>query len=124
MHPRCPCSLSDKGSELRFTSYTPSLIATASVAAAANGLNWIKKPWTTLEELLRILQQITGIEANAIYRCVEQIEEIVESNRNVSQPTVAKISTPPPYVNKISSPTNSSSISQPETPTDVQDVHF
>ncbi|XP_076305890.1 G1/S-specific cyclin-D3-like [Tachypleus tridentatus] len=110
--------------ELKFTPYSPSLIATASVAAAANGLHWIKKQWSTLDELLRMLQQITGIEAKTIWCCVEQIEEIVESNRNTSQTTLTKSNITPPSGNKASSSSNSLSSSQPETPTDVQDVLF
>ncbi|XP_023220094.1 G1/S-specific cyclin-D3-like [Centruroides sculpturatus] len=68
------CSIDDQ-----FASYPPSLIATASVAAAADGLEGMDKPWNDLDELLSLLQQITGIEAASVGCVVHRIERAVRS---------------------------------------------
>lgn len=103
-----------------FLPYLPSLIATASVAAAADGLNWIKKPWNSLGELLTLLQQITGIDSMTIRSCVQQIERLVASEVAVLKST----STPPNGTSKVNCKTASDRRASSDTPTDVQNVRI
>lgn len=102
-----------------FLSYPPSLIATASVAAAADGLNWMEKPWNNLTELLLLLQQITGIEVTSIRSCVQQIEQVVTSEMAV---VLKSNPTPPNGSSKVNC--KATGVGQPETPTDVQNVQI
>ena len=49
-------------SEYKFSMYTPSMIAAASVAAALHGLDWTGKSGYSLAWLLNELTRITAIE--------------------------------------------------------------
>ncbi|OAD54167.1 G1/S-specific cyclin-D3 [Eufriesea mexicana] len=63
--------------EYKFSMYTPSMIAAASVAAALHGLDWTGKSGYGLAGLLDELTRITAIEQDYLQSCLEQIEEMV-----------------------------------------------
>ncbi|KAK2589340.1 hypothetical protein KPH14_007887 [Odynerus spinipes] len=63
--------------EYKFSMYTPSMIAAASVAAALHGLDWTGKSGYGLAGLLDELTRITAIEQDYLQGCLEQIEEMV-----------------------------------------------
>ncbi|XP_014212942.1 G1/S-specific cyclin-D3 [Copidosoma floridanum] len=65
--------------EYKFSMYTPSMIAAASVAAALHGLDWTNKSGYNLAWLLNELTRITGIEQDYLVSCLEQIEEMVRT---------------------------------------------
>ncbi|XP_011498355.1 PREDICTED: G1/S-specific cyclin-D2 [Ceratosolen solmsi marchali] len=65
--------------EYKFSMYTPSMIAAASVAAALHGLDWTGKSGYSLAWLLHKLTRITAIEQDYLQSCLEQIEEMVRS---------------------------------------------
>ncbi|CAN7994672.1 unnamed protein product, partial [Ixodes pacificus] len=111
----------------RFTSYSPSLLATASVAAAIHGLN---RPLSCpRNEVVTTLEQITHVEADQITQCVQDIEVLMATSfAAFQQPPHSKVNSPSTaYAStKLSSSNVPSTLdsSQPNTPTDVQDVNF
>ncbi|XP_043268211.1 G1/S-specific cyclin-D2 [Venturia canescens] len=70
--------------EYKFSMYTPSMIAAASVAAALHGLDWTGKSGYGLSGLLDELTRITAIEQDYLQGCLEQIEEMVSQARGIS----------------------------------------
>ncbi|CAN7995593.1 unnamed protein product, partial [Ixodes hexagonus] len=111
----------------RFTSYSPSLLASASVAAAVHGLN---RPLNcSRDKVVSTLEQITHVEADQITQCVQDIEVLMASSfaafqqpphSKVNSGTAAYTST---KLNSNNVPSTTES-SQPNTPTDVQDINF
>nr|KAF7408993.1 hypothetical protein H0235_013845 [Vespula pensylvanica] len=61
----------------KFSMYTPSMIAAASIAAALHGLDWTGKSGFGLAGLFDELTRITAIEQDYLRGCLEQIEEMV-----------------------------------------------
>lgn len=55
-------SLASRVADYQFSLHPPSMIASASLAAALHGLEWTKRSGCVLDELLARLQHITGIE--------------------------------------------------------------
>ncbi|KAL2731319.1 G1/S-specific cyclin-D2 [Vespula squamosa] len=63
--------------EYKFSMYTPSMIAAASIAAALHGLDWTGKSGIGLAGLFDELTRITAIEQDYLRGCLEQIEEMI-----------------------------------------------
>ncbi|XP_014610602.1 PREDICTED: G1/S-specific cyclin-D2 [Polistes canadensis] len=63
--------------EYKFLTYTPSMVAAASIAAALHGLDWTRKSGFGISVLLDHLTSITTIEQDYLRGCLEQIEEMV-----------------------------------------------
>jgi hypothetical protein len=98
----------------------PSLLATASISAAVRGLN---SP--SAATVLTSVCAMTRVDPAAAEHVVRHIERVVASETASLQPL-------PTTSNKVASSASSSAkvmsgaeeTGQPETPTDVQDVHF
>ncbi|KAH8029692.1 hypothetical protein HPB51_002714 [Rhipicephalus microplus] len=119
--------------EYHFMSYSPALIATSSVAAAVHGLRGHLFTTTAQDELTSALERITHVRTVDIRRCVLEIETLMASNiAALGQPqSQAKgdSATLTPYGTNISNALEApsgadSNFSQPDTPTDVQDITF
>ncbi|KAK9299384.1 hypothetical protein QLX08_007558 [Tetragonisca angustula] len=119
--------------EYKFSMYTPSMIAAASVAAALHGLDWTGKSGYGLAGLLDELTRITAIEQDYLQGCLEQIEEMV--SQAVTAERIGGAShqvTGPPLSGAPQRPLGDEITSQEKilehekagTPTDVRDVHF
>ncbi|GLH01772.1 G1/S-specific cyclin-E [Gryllus bimaculatus] len=125
--------------DFKFSLYTPSIIAAASIAAALHGLGWSSKSGYTLRELLELLHRITAIEIDYLQGCLTQIDEMVTMNSqgmatssdisgNGNQVNVS--STHPANTRPPDHPLGSSGADKilesgkAGTPTDVHDVHF
>ncbi|KAL3197923.1 hypothetical protein MRX96_044625 [Rhipicephalus microplus] len=119
--------------EYHFMSYSPALIATSSVAAAVHGLRGHLFTTTAQDELTSALERITHVRTVDIRRCVLEIETLMASNiAALGQPqSQAKgdSATLTLYGTNISNALEAPSgadpnFSQPDTPTDVQDITF
>ncbi|KYN21410.1 G1/S-specific cyclin-D2 [Trachymyrmex cornetzi] len=123
--------------EYKFSMYTPSMIAAASVAAALHGLDWTGKSGYGLAGLLDELTRITAIEQDYLQGCLEQIEEMISQAGHVSTEVSGNgsghqtMSTGVPSVPQRplgdQNNTSQEKILEHEkagTPTDVRDVHF
>jgi hypothetical protein len=107
-------------SEPEFIQSRPSLLAAASIGAAVRGLN---SP--SAATALASVCALTRVDPASAERVVRHIESVVASETASLQPL-------PTAGNKVSSSSSSSGklmsvadgSGQPETPTDVQDVHF
>nr|CAD7572594.1 unnamed protein product [Timema californicum] len=60
-----------------FSMYTPSIIASSSIAAALHGLDWTTKSSCSLNQLLDLLHRITAIEKDFLQSCLQKIEDMV-----------------------------------------------
>lgn len=98
--------------DFNFSLYPPSMVAAASVGAAVQGLLWLNKQWSSQKELLTRLHQILGIEVDCLRHCLEQIESMVAPPSNKSSNKLEAIVV-----------IDGENV-KPDTPTDVQDVHF
>ncbi|XP_067212632.1 G1/S-specific cyclin-D2 isoform X1 [Linepithema humile] len=127
--------------EYKFSMYTPSMIAAASVAAALHGLDWTRKSGYGLAGLLHELTRITAIEqvsGDYLQGCLEQIEEMIEEahaahvgtenpgSGNGHQTMSTGISSAPqrPLGDQNTSQEKILEHEKAGTPTDVRDVHF
>ncbi|XP_036149822.1 G1/S-specific cyclin-D2 [Monomorium pharaonis] len=123
--------------EYKFSMYTPSMIAAASVAAALHGLDWTGKSGYGLAGLLHELTRITAIEQDYLQGCLEQIEEMISQAAHVSTESsgtgsghqTMSAGVPSASQRPLGDPNNTSQekILEHEkagTPTDVRDVHF
>ncbi|XP_012254914.2 G1/S-specific cyclin-D2 [Athalia rosae] len=116
--------------EYKFSMYTPSMIAAASVAAALHGLDWTGKSGYGLPGLLDELTRITAIEQDYLRGCLEQIEEMVSSQAKGNGHTTTNsgsIGGGPPQRPMGDQNTGQEKIlehGKAGTPTDVRDVHF
>ncbi|XP_039280432.1 G1/S-specific cyclin-D2 [Nilaparvata lugens] len=127
----------------KFSMYTASMIAGASVAAALHGLKWTHYAECSLTELLEMLQRILSIETDILHSCLDQIEEMIVSEmREANPPNVgagaqsagagasggsssqASASGPQPTKPESAADKTVVEHSQAGTPTDVRDVHF
>jgi len=99
----------------------PSVLATASISAAVRGLN---SP--SAATALTSVCALTRVDPAAAEHVVRHIERVVASETASAQPL-------PSTSNKVTSSASSSTklmtgveetSGQPETPTDVQDIHF
>jgi hypothetical protein len=98
----------------------PSVLATASISAAVRGLN---SP--SAASALTAVCALTRVDPAAAEHVVRHIERVVASE-------VASLQILPTASNKVANPASASTklmsvadeTGQPETPTDVQDVHF
>ncbi|KAK8764439.1 hypothetical protein V5799_032952 [Amblyomma americanum] len=119
--------------EYNFVTYSPALLATSSVAAAVHGLSGPLHTTSAQDQLLSSLERITNVRTTEIRRCVLEIETLMASSvaafqqqalcksiTSVTPYTTSKSNAlvPPPIVEP------SSPSSQPNTPTDVQDINF
>ncbi|CAD1480765.1 unnamed protein product, partial [Heterotrigona itama] len=119
--------------EHKFSMYTPSMIAAASVAAALHGLDWTGKSGYGLAGLLDELTRITAIEQDYLQGCLEQIEEMVSqavkadsiggNSRQVTGSSFPGVSQRP-LGDEITSQEKILEHEKAGTPTDVRDVHF
>lgn len=66
--------------DFNFSMHSPSIIAAASVGAAVRGLMDTANQWTSLNDLLARLHDITNIETDVIRSCLDQIEEMLTSS--------------------------------------------
>jgi hypothetical protein len=111
----CRCVL-----EPEFIQSRPSLLATASISAAVRGLN---SP--SAATALTSVCALTRVDPAAAEHVVHHIEHVVALETASLQPL-------PTATNKVSNSASSfgklvsvaDETGQPETPTDVQDVHF
>ncbi|XP_066589947.1 G1/S-specific cyclin-D2 [Prorops nasuta] len=118
--------------EYKFSMYTPSMIAAASVAAALHGLDWTGKSGYGLAGLLDELTRITAIEQDYLHGCLEQIEEMVAEAHgncegNVGSHQLAGVigaATQRPLGDQNTSQDKLMEHEKAGTPTDVRDVHF
>lgn len=117
--------------EYKFSMYTPSMIAAASVAAALHGLDWTGKSGYGLAGLLDELTRITAIEQDYLQGCLEQIEEMVSqavgadgTGGNGHQMTGSSGASQRPLGDEITSQEKILEHEKAGTPTDVRDVHF
>ncbi|XP_024941584.1 G1/S-specific cyclin-D2 isoform X2 [Cephus cinctus] len=113
--------------EYKFSMYTPSMIAAASVAAALHGLDWTGKSGYGLAGLLDELTRITAIEQDYLQGCLEQIEEMVAQARGSGHQVATAGSASAPQRPLGDQNTSQEKILEHEkagTPTDVRDVHF
>ncbi|XP_014667160.1 PREDICTED: G1/S-specific cyclin-D2-like [Priapulus caudatus] len=103
--------------DFSFAMYPPSMICAASIGAAAHGLLTSSSGTSAAEmnALLHRLSKLSNMEVDVLRSCIEQVEETV----NTSLSTVDPLEQTP---EKTRSP--SASQLQPETPTDVREVHF
>ncbi|KAL6258524.1 hypothetical protein P5V15_010481 [Pogonomyrmex californicus] len=120
----------------KFSMYTPSMIAAASVAAALHGLNWTGKSDYGLAGLLDELTRITAIEQDYLQGCLQQIEEMIAQAAHVStessgngsgHQTMSTVPSAPQRPLGDQNNTSQEKILEHEkagTPTDVRDVHF
>lgn len=67
--------------EYKFSMYTPSMIAAASVAAALHGLDWTGKSGYGLAGLLDELTRITAIEQVSYQNCVLHSVRLKKKNK-------------------------------------------
>ncbi|KMQ87848.1 g1 s-specific cyclin-d2-like protein [Lasius niger] len=123
--------------EYKFSMYTPSMIAAASVAAALHGLDWTGKSGYGLAGLLDELTRITAIEQDYLQGCLQQIEEMISQAAHVStessgsgsghQTMSTGVTSAPQRPLGDQNNTSQEKIMEHEkagTPTDVRDVHF
>nr|ATL75340.1 cyclin D-like protein [Diachasma muliebre] len=115
--------------EYKFSMYTPSMIAAASVAAALHGLDWTGKSGYGLSGLLDELTRITAIEQDYLQGCFEQIEEMVAQARNTNHQssttnTMGMSAPTRPLGEQNTSQDKMMEHEKAGTPTDVRDVHF
>jgi Cyclin, C-terminal domain. len=99
----------------------PSLLATASISAAVRGLN---SP--SAATALTSVCALTRVDPAAAEHVVRHIERVVASETASVQPlptTSNKVTSSASSSTKLMSGTEETS-GQPETPTEVQDVHF
>ncbi|XP_034936668.1 G1/S-specific cyclin-D2 [Chelonus insularis] len=114
--------------EYKFSMYTPSMIAAASVAAALHGLDWTGKSGYGLSGLLDQLTRITAIEQDYLQGCYEQVEDMVSQARISSLQSAGLGSGIDAHTRPLGDyNTSQDKIMEHEkagTPTDVRDVHF
>lgn len=105
--------------DYQFSLHPPSMIASASLAAALHGLEWTKRSGVSLDELLARLQHITGIEKDYLQTCLSQIEGMVTSMMHEANGDHSESS-------KLAELEHAADgeLTKAETPTDVQDIHF
>lgn len=106
------------------------MIAAASIGAAIHGLTArLEKQWSSPNELLSRLHEITGIDVDCLRACWEQIEEtLVKRVAAATRPITASVTIPLSVVtgHKLADQQMDpeDGFVQAETPTDVQDVIF
>ncbi|KAG8230114.1 hypothetical protein J437_LFUL007660 [Ladona fulva] len=114
--------------EYKFSTYPPSMIAAASIAAALHGLDWSAKTGCSLPQLLDVLHCITAIEPDYLRVCLDQIEEMVSAAIHgqggaSQQPHGSSGQSQSPDASN--SPVGKACEHEKAgTPTDVRDVHF
>ncbi|XP_064627931.1 G1/S-specific cyclin-D2-like [Lineus longissimus] len=94
--------------DVAFSMHPPSMIASASIAAAIKGV--FSPMWYMQNGIADLIQRITGIEADCLHSCQEQIEQALSTNL------------PPPQAQ--TPPSKCPPMEQPSTPTDMIDIHF
>lgn len=99
--------------DFNFALCTPSMIAAASVSAAANG--YLSPGWCRHVNLLHRLHQITKIDVEILRACQEQIEQALATNLPASAPSS------PVQPPQAQTPPSKLESCQPSTPTDVRD---
>lgn len=115
--------------EFQFSNFTPSIIASASLAASLQGLEWTAKTGCSLPQLIDRLCQLTGVEGEYLGNCWQRIENMVQdvmaSRDSASGNYYAgeETSVPPQSALQMTvDKLDDSNIAS--TPTDVRDVHF
>lgn len=113
--------------DVKFSMYPSSMIAAASIGAAVLGLAArLERPWSSTE-LLKRLNEITGIEADCLRACLEQIEETVCNRLAAASHQIPSMPVPLGVVpsHKLEEQQRDPmDMEQAGTPTDVQDVLF
>lgn len=103
-------------SESDFVRISPALLASSSILAAARGLKVLSG---TVDSVLKL----TRCETETVEQIISVIESLV-SNETSTLP----VGKPPTIASSVTPPAKHSSSQedarQPETPTDVQEVHF
>lgn len=119
--------------EYHFMSYSPALLATSSVAAAIHGLRGPLFTTTAQDQLTSTLERITHVRTVDIRRCALEIETLMATSVAAfqQQQTEAKdgstalmsfVASKTTAV--LAPPVADPNSSQPNTPTDVQDITF
>lgn len=123
--------------EYHFIGYTPALLATASVAAAVHGLRGPLHTTRSQDALLSSLERITNVRMVDTRRCVLEIETLIAANvadlqqhqqqahsKTAANPTAVLATYGSSKNNGLVTPSSADVSSQPNTPTDVQDIKF
>ncbi|KAK9886883.1 hypothetical protein WA026_019141 [Henosepilachna vigintioctopunctata] len=111
--------------EYRFTSYHPSMIASASVASALCGVGWISKSGYSLEHLLDLLHKVTNIEKDYLQQCLHQIEDMLRMSSKSTDLTEETVFCEPKRPEQFTPPLEKIQEHKTAlTPTDVYDVRF
>jgi cyclin D2 len=103
--------------DFKFAIYPPSMIAAASVSAAATGL--LGPAWISQYNLLHRLQEITTIDEDCLRACQDQIEQALATTLPQAAPAPSTNTSAPS-----GSSQNKCESGQPTTPTDVRDIHY
>lgn len=101
----------------------PSMIAGAAVCAAFEGIrSQLGAQCPSKEQLIEMISEITGVDEDCLVQCRQRMEEVLTvslgSNHNLAASTTSSSET----MDKTLKSTPNSS--QPNTPTDIQDVVF
>ncbi|XP_065295100.1 G1/S-specific cyclin-D3-like isoform X1 [Dermacentor albipictus] len=120
-------------SEYHFMSYSPALLATSSVAAAVHGLRGPLYTTRAQDQLTSTLERITHVRTVDIRRCVLEIETLMATSVAAFQQQQSYVKGGSAAVTSFATSKNNAlvapssadpSCSQPNTPTDVQDISF
>ncbi|XP_014248811.1 G1/S-specific cyclin-D2 [Cimex lectularius] len=93
--------------DFKFSMYTPSIIAGASIAAALNGLHWNARGGWTLNQLMDTLTVMLSVEKEYLCSCLAQLEEMLTDTLTEAAAHMQK-----------------AELTKAGTPTDVQDIDF
>ncbi|GBM08276.1 G1/S-specific cyclin-D3 [Araneus ventricosus] len=108
--------------EYKFTSYSASLLASACLAVAINGITWLRKPWGSLSALLESLTELMDINIKYLQACITDVEDLIATNIAQLKQVMTKNMA---ASNKLNCSMAANGVqNQLEAPTDVQDVIF
>ncbi|XP_073998479.1 G1/S-specific cyclin-D3-like [Rhodnius prolixus] len=101
--------------ESKFCMFTPSIIAGASVASALNGIRWSSRGGWPLSRLMDMLSRLLFVEKEYLCTCLGQLEEMLSDSLSqaaqaLQQQQEMEDESQPEF--------------KPQTPTDVNKVHF
>ncbi|XP_058821164.1 G1/S-specific cyclin-D2 [Topomyia yanbarensis] len=113
--------------ECYFSKYTASTVAASSIAASLSGLKWDLRSGQSLSYLVDRFTDLTGVEQEYIYECMDKMEAIFQEQRrrlpqsvHLAAATATIVSQQQPHLQQPCVNLKSSST----TPTDVQDIDF
>ncbi|KAG8181276.1 hypothetical protein JTE90_022214 [Oedothorax gibbosus] len=111
--------------EYKFTSYSASLLATACIAVAINGITWLQKPWGSLSALLESLTELAELNIKYLQACIEDVEDLIATNIAQLKQAVSKSMTAQTQSNTLNcSMTVNGLKTKTDVNSDVQDAIF